>query len=122
MNPTYPQINLKADRQSPDSVFAYYQKLIAMRREHPAVIEGTLEFLLEGHPQMIVYLRKCREETLLILANKSDEEVPVGIPERIAGQRWKRILTNRENTEASLDGRESWLPWEAEIYASLNVL
>ena len=112
MNPTYPEINLEADRKSPDSVFAYYQKLIALRREHPSIIDGKLEFLLENHPRMIVYLRKCKEETLLVIANKSDEEVPVEMPEG----NWTRILTNREETEPSLHGRKVWLPWEAEVY------
>jgi len=116
VNPTYKQINLEADRKSPDSVFAYYQKLIAMRKEHPAIIQGDLEFLLNDHDQILMYLRECEEETLLVIANKSDESVKVEIPEKIAGKKWERILTNLESNAPSLEGRETWLPWETEVY------
>ena len=116
VNPTYKQINLEADRKSPDSIFAYYQKLIAMRKDHPAIIDGGLEFLLDTHEQVLMYLRECEEETLLVIANKSDEPAKVEIPEKIAGKKWERILTNLEENEPSLEGRENWLPWETEVY------
>jgi len=116
VNPNYTEINLEADRKSPDSIFAYYQKLTAMRKEHPAILEGDLEFLLEDHGQVLMYLRPCEKETLLVIANKSDAPAKVEIPEKIAGKKWTRILANREDTTPSLDGREVWQPWECEVY------
>ena len=70
---------------------------------------------------MLVYLRACPEQTLLVICNKSGETVPFLLPERLTDGSWKRLLTNREDTVPSLDVRRPWLPWEAEIYASLNV-
>jgi len=37
------------------------------------------------------------------------------LPEEVTARKWQRLLTNRENTTPSLE-RETWLPWEAEIY------
>ena len=116
VNPNYTQINLEADRKDPESIFAFYQKLIAMRRDCPAMLNGDLKFLLEDSEQMLVYLRRCKEQTLLIICNKSDDEVPVQLPEEITGKRWRRILTNREQTTPSLEGGRNWMPWEAEVY------
>jgi len=116
VNPNYEDINLKADLASKNSVFSYYQKLITMRKEHPAIIDGDLKFLLDGHPDMIVYLRRCARETILVIANYSNNIHEVQIPDEIIGKTWKRILTNREDLEASIKGRNEWQPWEVEVY------
>jgi len=120
VNPNYKEINLEADRASEDSIFAYYQKLTTMRKEHPAIIEGDLEFFLTDHPKVLMYTRKCLRETLLIIANYSDEATAVELPAELQTMQWKRILTNREDTVPSLDGRNTWLPWEAEVYTRID--
>jgi len=116
VNPRYTEINLEADRNSSDSIFAYYQKLIEMRKTCPAVLDGGLEFLLDDHPQIIMYLRSCARQTLLVVANLSGETVDVQWPAQVAEHSWRRILTNRDETIPSMEGRKEWLPWEAEIY------
>ena len=116
VNPNYLDINLEADRKAPDSVFAFYQKLILLRKEQIAVIEGDLKFWLEDSDKMIVYTRTCPEQTLLVIANKSDDTLPVTLPKELAEHPWQRLLTNREDTAPSLEGNRSWLPWEVEIY------
>ena len=116
VNPRYTEINLEADRSTPDSIFAYYQKLIAMRREHPAILDGDLKFWLEEDAQVLMYTRTCARQTLLIIANKSDEAAKVRLPEELAKSHWQRLLTNYEDTVPSLEGRDTWLPWEAEVY------
>lgn len=97
-------------------MFAYYQALIRMRREHSAILDGRLEFLLDDHPHVVMYLRTCPEQTLLVVLNLSDEGADTRWPERVAGRSWRRILTNRRDTVPSLE-RERWLAWEAEVYA-----
>lgn len=116
VNPAYKSINLAADRQSPDSIFAYYRKLTDLRREHPVVIYGDLEFLLEEHPSVVMYLRRHEGKTLLVIANMSNEEAAVELPEQLKGKNWQRVLTNREDTVPSVEGRKTWLPWETEVY------
>lgn len=117
VNPNYPEINLEKDRKDPDSIFAFYQQLLALRRTMPAVFEGDLRFYREDSEQLIIYTRGCPEQTLLIIANKSDDTLPVQLPEELTSHSWKRILTNRTETVPSLQGSRSWLPWEVEIYA-----
>lgn len=116
LNENCASVNYEADRKDPDSIFAFYQKLIRMRREHPAIIEGNLEFLLQDDEHVLMYLRRCEKETLLVIANKSDLSVPAQFPEMLRGCRGQRILSNRPDTAPSLDGGRGWLPWETEIY------
>ena len=119
LNPKYTQINLEADRKSPDSIFAYYQKLIQMRKECPAILDGDLQFYLEEHPNVLMYTRRCARQALLVIANKGDEPAAVQLPEELKARKWERILTNYEDTAPSVDGRETWLPWEAEVYQAI---
>ena len=82
----------------------------------PPHLHLNLTFLLEEHEQVIMYLRRCARQTLLVIANQSDLTLPVQIPEELKKNRWVRILSNRPDTKPSLDGLREWLPWEAEIY------
>lgn len=115
VNPRYTEINYAADRKSQDSIFAYYQKLIAMRKDHPAIVDGVFEMLLPEHPQVVMYLRRCTRQTLLVIANFSNSEAKADLPQEVKAHSWTRLLSNRKNTSPSLE-REAWLPWEAEIY------
>jgi len=116
VNPRYTEINLEKDLNSEDSIFRYYQKLTALRREHPAIVKGDLSFELESHPQIIMYLRTCEEETLLVVANYSCETVKFALPEHLEKSKFQRILTNLESTEEDLRLKKALLPWEASVY------
>jgi len=115
LNPRYTEINYAADRKSPDSVFAYYQKLIAMRKTEPAMVDGVFQMLLPEHEKVVMYLRRCARQTLLVIANFTNDTTAVELPPEVSAHKWNRLLTNREATTPSLE-RQSWLPWEAEIY------
>lgn len=116
VNTNYETVNLEADRASEDSVFAFYRQLCDLRKTQPAIIDGDLKFWLEDSDKVLVYTRTCARQTLLIIANKSDEELDVQLPEELKGHQWKRLLSNRPETAPSLDGGRKWLPWETEIY------
>lgn len=115
VNPMYKEINLETDRESSDSIFAFYQRLIAMRKDHPAILDGDLKFYLQDHPDVLMYTRSCARETLLIIANKSDNRVDIEIPEELEDRKRKRILSNREDLAPSTN-RTQWEPWECEVY------
>lgn len=119
VNPRYTEINLAADRKDPNGIFAYYQKLIAMRKEHHAILDGELEFLLEDHEQLVVYLRRCEEQTLLVAVNMSDKPAAAPLPEQVTGRTWQRILSNREDAPAGVSVG-SWLPWRKSIVCPNN--
>ena len=115
VNPSYKEINLEADRNSGDSIFAYYQKLIALRKTHPAILNGDLHFHLEDSEQLLVYTRTCPEETMLVIANKSDESAEFALPESLKKEIWQPILMNCSEEAPLPDAPMA--PWECRIYA-----
>ena len=78
INPNYLQINVESQKQDPHSVYHCYQKLIALRKEHPALSRGDLEILPAANDTLFALKRSCPGETLLSFHNFSAE--PVQIP------------------------------------------
>ena len=116
VNPKYTKINLEADLADENSIFAFYKELTKMRREDPAIIDGDLKFLLEDDENMIVYLRKCARQSLLVVANYSPNTVSWDIPDEIKAHSWERRLTNKRSTLPAVTSDRQLLPWEVEIY------
>jgi len=113
VNPRYTEINLEADRKSPDSIFAYYQKLNQMRKDHPAILDGVLRFYNEDHPSVVVYTRTCKDETLLVVCNLSGEIQAFDLPLELTERKWNRILSNLDTDPCF---NRPWQPWEAAVY------
>ncbi len=81
VNPNYKEINAKAELSDPDSVFHYYQKLIALRKESDLIVYGTYELLLPEDPDLYVYTRTLGEEKLLCISNFSDHLRDFDLPD-----------------------------------------
>jgi len=81
VNPAYREINAAAQLGDPESVFAHYQRLIALRRELPVVVDGRFELLLADHPSVYAFTRVWEGDALLVVANLSGEGVEVGLPD-----------------------------------------
>ncbi len=84
VNPNYKEINAKAETADPDSVFHYYKKLIALRKQYPVIVYGKYELLLEDHETLYTYTRTLEQEKLLIVCNFSDQETHFTVPEEFA--------------------------------------
>ncbi len=116
LNPRYKEINLEADRKSNDSIFAFYQKLIEMRKTQPAIIDGDLKFYLEDSKEIFMYTRACSEQTILVIANYSKDNVEFKMPEQLSGSKWKCILSNVENGSNSVLEKLEFKPYETKVY------
>lgn len=78
-NHTY--INVETEEQDPDSILAYYKELIQIRKQEPAIAEGSIEFLYQEHPDVFAYRRTLDKDELLILCNWKEKEVALEVPE-----------------------------------------
>jgi alpha-glucosidase len=72
------------DVQNADSgsVLAHYRRMLAFRKEHTALIDGSIEFLDAGE-NLLAFKRGSNEETLLCVFNFSTEPEIFDIPEDI---------------------------------------
>ncbi len=95
VNPNYREINAKAETANPASVFHYYKKLIALRKENPIMVYGKYELLLEESEELFVYTRTLEQEKLLVVCNFTDKETPFTIPGEFIGM--PCLISNLEN-------------------------
>ena len=76
VNPNYTEINAEEELKNPDSVFHYYKKLIALRKEYEILTEGGFRLLLEEDENVFVYEREYKGKKLLVAGNFTEKEVP----------------------------------------------
>ena len=111
VNPNYKEINAKSQMEDPDSIFSYYKKLIALRKEYPVFVEGDFELVFPENNQLFSYTRTFEGKTLWVLCNFYGEEVSIEIPEKLKGEKELLISNYRDiNSENVLR------PYEARMY------
>ncbi|MFP3155296.1 alpha,alpha-phosphotrehalase [Lachnospiraceae bacterium ZAX-1] len=76
---SYQQINVKSELES-GSIFRYYQTLIALRKQHKVIREGSYEPYAKKHEQVYAYIRKQGDTELLVLNNFFPKQVSMDIP------------------------------------------
>ncbi|MDD3402757.1 MAG: alpha,alpha-phosphotrehalase [Hespellia sp.] len=68
-------INVQSEEADEDSILAYYQKLIALRKESTVIADGQIEFMYQDCLDVFAYRRFDEREEYLILTNLTDKEV-----------------------------------------------
>lgn len=109
VNPNYTEINAASQVKDAESVFACYQKLIALRKEYPVFAEGDFTLLLEEHPDIFAYIREYEGQKLLVAANFHGETVDLsGLKELPDMQTGSLLLHNYPDMD-----RRQLRPYEA---------
>ena len=113
VNKNYKTINAAAQVNDPDSVFAYYKKLIALRHTNEVMVNGVYDVLSPDHPQIYAYTRTLGDKQLLVLCNDSDTNVaiPAELQEKIHAAKNILIQNYKDTDESTLR------PYEAVVYA-----
>ncbi len=74
-HPNYPDVNVEAQAQNPDSLFNHYKRLIHLRKSHAALLAGDAVLVETGSAKVFALLRARADETILALINLSNEAV-----------------------------------------------
>ena len=74
VNPNYSKINAKEQMARENSVFNYYKKLIALRKEYEIIVYGDYNLLLPEDEDLFVYERSLDGKKLLVACNFSENE------------------------------------------------
>ncbi|HDR0611951.1 alpha,alpha-phosphotrehalase [Pasteurella multocida] len=90
----YPHINAKAALADKNSVFYTYKALIALRKKLPILTEGNYQDLAPEHPALWCYQRQTTNEKLLVLANLSELEQVVELPQVWCNQHTICLMNN----------------------------
>jgi oligo-1,6-glucosidase len=112
VNPNYTTINVQHQLTDSHSIFAYYQTLIRLRKEHPVFVYGAYERLCADHPDLFCYVRILDDVRLLVILNLSTN-TPM-LPETLDIADRTPLLCNYSVTDL-LDAA-ALRPYEVRIY------
>ncbi|WP_433748475.1 glycoside hydrolase family 13 protein [Falsibacillus pallidus] len=118
VNPNYQEINAEKAMEDPNSVFHYYRKLIALRKENEIIPYGSFELLYEDDDSIYSYVRRYNGEALLVIGNVSNEGRTFIKPDHIqVNEDQKQLLiSNYEVDEKESIAQIELKPWEARVY------
>ncbi|MBC2024683.1 glycoside hydrolase family 13 protein [Listeria booriae] len=103
VNPRYVEINSEAALQDDDSIFYYYQTLIRLRKEIPAIVYGSFKLLLPKHEAIFSYERQLDGEKLVTICNFSAEAQRIEDEQLLTDiARGQVLITNLEDTDSNV--------------------
>lgn len=109
VNPNYRQINAAEQVARPDSVFHFYQKLIALRHSYEIIVYGDYQLLWPEDEQVYAYTRNWEGRKLLTVCNLTGKEANAAIPAEFLGG--KMLISNMNDT--ILTENMTLRPWES---------
>lgn len=116
VNPNHRKINAKACLEDENSVFYYYQKLIKLRHEMPIITDGVYELLDADNEQVYTYLRRGKNETLVVLANFTEKTIMYRLGDEWKEKEGRLLLSNYETAPETFSGEITLEPYGAYVY------
>ncbi|MCD7819737.1 MAG: alpha-glucosidase C-terminal domain-containing protein, partial [Lachnospiraceae bacterium] len=112
VNPNYTRINAASQISDPESVYQYYRKLIALRKENDIIVYGSYELLAPEDENLYIYTRTLGEKKLLVICNFSGQEQTLPAEAAVLVSENQGILIGNYDAPAA-DGLR---PYEAVVY------
>ncbi len=69
----YEAVNIEAQQVNPNSLLWWMKRLLALRKRHPALNRGRLEFLHPQNHKVLAFLREHEDQRILVVANLSGQ-------------------------------------------------
>ncbi len=112
VNPLFTKINVRADLESEKSIYRFYQRLLAFRRNDETILNGHTREYNHDSSKIIAYSRTWQERTLFIFANFSNGKVSYKLPEGI--ENGAVLLSNYSELNLE-DSAFHLLPYQAVV-------
>ncbi len=110
VNPNYEKINAETEENDDTSILNYYKKLIALRKENPALLFGDFE-PLKTKGSIMAYYRGYEGEMVFVLLNLTKKVQ--SLPRKISTMIGDVLLSNYPH--AGLTYKKRLRPYEALI-------
>ena len=106
---------VEVQERDPDSRLQAFRRLLRWRKQHPALLWGTIEFLL-ATDAILAFTRHYRDERLLAAFNLSAQAVAAELP----GLRSGRPLSGHGLPQGTLEGGRLTIPAHGVVYSLLG--
>ncbi|MBQ9615017.1 MAG: alpha,alpha-phosphotrehalase [Selenomonadaceae bacterium] len=105
-------INAELEQQDEDSIWHFYRRLIALRKERKVIAEGKIEFMERENPNVLSYRRWNEQEELAVLCNFRGKHAGLlgTSPADYEREGWQKLIGNYDGSEERLR------PFEVLVY------
>jgi alpha-glucosidase len=103
---SYATHNVTSELKDPDSILSFYQKLLALRHQNHALLDGEYVALNQEDPNVLSFLRKYKDEAVLVVLNMSAAAQNVSFdlgPQGYASAKGNALVT----TDKALNGEHT---------------
>ena len=73
VNQNYYNVNAKAERKDPNSIFHFYSRLVNLRKKEPLLVNGELFITMKNSSYTLGFLRKDQNVKLLVICHFSSD-------------------------------------------------
>lgn len=95
------EITVKAQQKDPDSILAFYKKLIAMRKKYPVIAKGEISFLETETDMVLAYQRTLGEQQIVVFCNLDGKKQSIK-----ADRKWRDYKVLLENWDREMNLEE----------------
>lgn len=114
----YTKINISTQMQQTDSIWAFYKKLIQLRKQKNVISQGQITFLEKENKQVLAYRRNFQKEELIVFNNLTREDTQIHLEE--GWEKYHILLTNyEEEKDRTEEKRISGNQWTLRPYETL---
>jgi len=110
VHPNYATRNVAGQLEQPDSILNFTHRLIALRKEYPALQHGAITALTPKPRKVLAYLRKTHEQTIAVVLNFSGSKE--SLDSAIQNSSWNLLLSSNPTVG---NARSPLEPHEARI-------
>jgi alpha-glucosidase len=102
---SYKTHNVATELKEQDSILNFYRRVLALRHQDPALRDGDYVALNETDPNVLSYLRRYKDETVLVVLNMSSTAQKVSFDLQAQGLTASTaatmVMTGRPNRESA---------------------
>ena len=106
------RVNVADQKADPDSLWSTIRAMINFRKQQPAFSTGSFEYLESGSNQIFTFLRKFKNETILVVNNLSAKQQEVTLKISLENNQVKNILDGKAYTIKNNELLLSLKPYE----------
>ena len=88
--------NVASEQKDPNSILRFYEQLLALRHTNQALLDGDYVALNQNDPNVMSYLRRYKDQAVLVVLNMSDEAQKASFalgPQGFSASEAKTLLT-----------------------------
>ena len=110
--------NVATEQKDQNSVLSFYRQLLALRHKEPALLDGDYLSLNQNDPNVLTYIRRYKDEAILVALNMSalDQNVKFDLsPLGFVAPKLTVLLTNLHKPPAGMADQLPMEPYSAFI-------